>query len=156
LHRKSRNLIGLSLWDALGLGPDNPFRLNYLASKQSGETVAFTAFSEIFATWVEVRGYPHRGGYAMLFRDVTAGRRAFLAPLDNERTQESARSINQRIFDTSLDLILVTDPRGQFVRVCPSSLTLLGYRPDEMVGRSATTFILDEDLETTRKEMRLA
>jgi len=156
LHRTRDSLLGEPMWDALRLGPDNPFRLNYLTSKASGDPTAFTAYSEIFATWVEVRGYPHRGGYAMLFRDVTAERRAYLAPFDNERIQESARSINQRIFDTSQDLILVTDPQGQLVRVSPSSLSLLGYRPEELVGRSAVTFIVREDLETTRNEMRVA
>lgn len=69
---------------------------------------------------------------------------------------EAIRAINQRIFETSLDLILVVDRRGSFMRVSPSSLAILGYRPDEMVGRSAADFLLPADLENTRDEMRLA
>ena len=50
---------------------------------------------------------------------------------------EAARAINQRIFETSLDLILVVDRKGNFIRVSPSCEAILGYRADEMVGRSA-------------------
>jgi PAS domain S-box-containing protein len=68
------------------------------------------------------------------------------------------RGIEERrlIFDTSVDLILVTDRRGNFVRVSPSSFAILGYRPDEMVGHSAIEFIYADDLDPTRDEMRQA
>jgi len=62
---------------------------------------------------------------------------------------------SRRLFETSLDLIIVTDPKGIFIRVSPSSLTTLGYRPDEMIGRSGAEFILPEDIDSTRREMKL-
>ena len=62
----------------------------------------------------------------------------------------------RRLFDTSLDLILVTDRRGMFVRVSPSSLATIGYRPEEMIGHNGEEFIYPEDLEATRREMQLA
>jgi PAS domain S-box-containing protein len=68
-------------------------------------------------------------------------------------SQEAEES--RRLFETSLDLILVTDPKGIFIRVSPSSLTTLGYRPDEMIGRSGAEFILPKDLDSTRREMKL-
>jgi PAS domain S-box-containing protein len=74
------------------------------------------------------------------------------AAADREREQ----AINQRIFETSLDLILVVDRKGSFIRVSPSCEAILGYRPEEMVGRSAAEFLYPADLESTRNEMRLA
>src|SRR5262245_25417984 len=65
-------------------------------------------------------------------------------------------SMIERIFETSLDLILVVDRKGNFLRVSPSSFVILGYRPDDMVGRSAAEFLHPDDLENTRGEMRLA
>jgi PAS domain S-box-containing protein len=62
----------------------------------------------------------------------------------------------QRIFETSQDLILVTDPAGSFVQVSPSSMAILGIRPEEMIGHSAIEFIHPDDLENTRNEMRSA
>ena len=62
----------------------------------------------------------------------------------------------ERVFETSLDLILVTDKRGNFIRVSPSSQTILGYRPDEMLGHNGTEFLFPEDLDNVREEMRQA
>ncbi|MEH2480626.1 diguanylate cyclase (GGDEF)-like protein/PAS domain S-box-containing protein [Nitrobacteraceae bacterium AZCC 2146] len=62
---------------------------------------------------------------------------------------------SRRLFETSSDLILVTDLKGIFTRVSPSSLATLGYRPDEMIGRSGAEFILPEDLDGARSEMKL-
>ncbi len=62
----------------------------------------------------------------------------------------------RRIFETSQDLILVTDPQGNLVQVSPSAAAILGYAADEMVGRSAIDFIYPGDLDSTRNEMRLS
>ncbi len=71
-------------------------------------------------------------------------------------TVDAVHAINQRIFETSQDLILVVDRRGTFTRVSPSSIAILGYDPAEMVGHSATEFLYGEDLDPTRNEMRRA
>jgi PAS domain S-box-containing protein len=62
----------------------------------------------------------------------------------------------RRIFETSQDLILVTDTKGNFIQVSPSSMTILGYEPTEMIGHSAVEFIHADDLDRTRAEMRAA
>jgi len=80
----------------------------------------------------------------------------------SREVQEKAAALQQevaqrqRIFDTSLDLILVVDRKGTFLQVSPSSKTILDYTPEDMVGHSAAEFILPEDLESTREEMRAA
>ena len=50
----------------------------------------------------------------------------------------------------------MTDGIGNFIQVSPSVANILGYRPEEMVGRSAVDFIHPDDLESTRQEMRAA
>jgi PAS domain S-box-containing protein len=78
---------------------------------------------------------------------------------ETKRAQQAlSREIEerQRIFETSQDLILVTDTRGNFVQVSPSAFAILGYRPDEMIGHSAVEFIHPDDLDPTRQEMRAA
>ena len=65
-------------------------------------------------------------------------------------------ALAKRLFDTSLDLIMVTDRRGRFIDISPSALAILGYRPEEMIGRIGTEFIYPEDLDRTRNEMREA
>jgi len=62
----------------------------------------------------------------------------------------------RRLFETSLDLIFITDRRGNFIRVSPSAMATLGYSPHEMIGRNGSEFIYPDDLDMTRGEMRLA
>ena len=88
-------------------------------------------------------------GTSKIARDIT----------DRKRTQQAlSRQIEERrrIFETSQDLILVTDPKGVLVQVSPSSASILGYLPEEMIDHSAIDFIHGEDLESTREEMRAA
>lgn len=76
-----------------------------------------------------------------------------------QKTSEALRqeeAHRQRLFESSVDLILITDRKGNIVRVSPSSLSNLGYSPAEMVGKSAVEFIFPDDLESTRMEMRSA
>jgi PAS domain S-box-containing protein len=81
---------------------------------------------------------------------------------DIGQTKKTQKALNQeieerqRIFETSQDLILVTDTAGTFVQVSPSSMTILGYEPTEMIGHSAVGFIHPDDLDSTREEMRSA
>jgi PAS domain S-box-containing protein len=76
----------------------------------------------------------------------------------HEKTEALNREAEERrrLFETSLDLILITNRTGILTRVSPSSLAILGYRPDEMIGHSGAKFIYEADLEATRNEMRLA
>jgi PAS domain-containing protein len=75
---------------------------------------------------------------------------------DSVRGLEAARAINQRLFETSHDLIVIVDRWGNIIRVSPSAEAILGYRPSELVGESAIKLLHPEDLENTRNEMRLA
>ena len=72
----------------------------------------------------------------------------------SEASRNEALRRSERIFETSQDVILVTDGYGRCVQVSPSSAKTLGYRPEEMVGRGAQDFIFPDDLEGTRNDMR--
>jgi len=85
-----------------------------------------------------------------------ASRAARLALLIDITDRKRLERESQRIFETSEDLLLVSDGYGLFIQVSPSCQRLLGYRPDEMVGHGAQDFLVAEDLEANRQEMRLA
>ena len=88
-------------------------------------------------------------GASKTARDITETRRT-------QRALTGEIEERRRIFETSHDLILVTDTAGTFIQVSPSALTILGYDPAEMIGHSAVEFIHPDDLENTRNEMRTA
>jgi PAS domain S-box-containing protein len=88
-------------------------------------------------------------GASKTARDITENK-------STQRALSQEIEERQRIFETSQDLILVTDTAGNFVQVSPSSMTILGYQPAEMIGHSAIEFIHPDDLDSTREEMRSA
>jgi PAS domain S-box-containing protein len=98
---------------------------------------------------------PHGGGVEM-----RALSNAFARMAENVQKNTAAlqREVEERrgVFNTSIDLIMVTDGTGIFTQVSQSAATILGYMPDEVVGRSAVDFIVPADLDATRNEMRLA
>ena len=94
----------------------------------------------------------------MMMQIETAKMYARLARLLTSEQQVRRREAEQRrrIFDTSLDLILVVDRGGKLLQVSPSAMSILGYEPEEMLGRSAAEFVYAADLDNTRRQMRMA
>ena len=88
-------------------------------------------------------------GISKTARDITESKRT-----EDALSQEIEE--RRRIFDSSNDLILVTDTAGNFIQVSPSVTVILGYQPSDMIGHSAVEFIHPDDLEHTRREMRAA
>jgi PAS domain S-box-containing protein len=88
-------------------------------------------------------------GATKIARDITERKRT-QAALNREIEER------QRIFETSQDLILVTDGFGNLVQVSPSVIAILGFAPEDLIGHSAVAFIHPDDLESTREEMRAA
>jgi PAS domain S-box-containing protein len=88
-------------------------------------------------------------GAICTFSDISerkADRDALAAMNDNlERLVVERTAERDRMWDTSLDLLLVLDFDGIFRRVNPAWTTILGYAPDELVGHHANAFIIAED-----------
>lgn len=83
------------------------------------------------------------------------------AKADSE-VREKSNALNQemeehrRLFETSADMIVVTDRDRVVTRISHSCQVILGYYPDEVVGLSGGNFICPADLETLRLEMDLS
>ena len=88
-------------------------------------------------------------GISTVTRDITEANKTRQAL--RQQTEEL-----RRIFETSQDLIMVMDSRGFLVQISPSCEAILGYRPEEMIGRGGVDFIHPDHLETSRQEMRAA
>lgn len=71
-----------------------------------------------------------------------------------ERALQQQIEERRQLFDTSQDLIMIMDAQGAVVQISPSCKAILGYRPDEMIGRSGADFIHPAHLDQSREEMR--
>ena len=92
-------------------------------------------------------------GAVLTLRDETARvaaeaeLREFNATLEQrvgERTRE-----RDRLWRNSQDFLAVIDTRGVFRAVNPGMTTILGWTPDEMLGRTVFDFVVPEDVAST-------
>jgi PAS domain S-box-containing protein len=58
------------------------------------------------------------------------------------------------IFQNAIDVICTLDAKGRFLRVSPSCFRVWGYRPEELVGRAYTDFLLAEEHEKSAQADR--
>lgn len=62
---------------------------------------------------------------------------------------------HRRLFDTSVDLIVVTDRNRIITRISPSCSAMLGYQPDEMLGHYGGDFISPANIPSLKNELEL-
>ena len=74
-----------------------------------------------------------------IVRDISERRRA------EEKLRRSEENL-RRITDNMLDLVSQVNPLGYFSYVSPSHAAVLGYSPDELMGRELMSFIHPDDL----------
>jgi diguanylate cyclase (GGDEF)-like protein/PAS domain S-box-containing protein len=60
---------------------------------------------------------------------------------------------HRRLFDTSVDIIVVTDRDRLITRISASCASILGYLPEEMIGHYGGDFISPECLDIMRSEL---
>jgi PAS domain S-box-containing protein len=111
-------------------------------------TVAVEAFSRNEPMTVPAQAGGEIGLLARTFQRMVVDMGEKTAQLRRETAERL------RIFETSLDLIIVVDRQGNLIRVSPSAMMILGYEPAEITGHNASEYLYAEDLDKTRAEMK--
>lgn len=74
-------------------------------------------------------------GSVLIFRDITARRRA-------EQALRESESLKTAIFETSLDCIISMDHTGKVVEFNPAAERIFGYKREETLGRELAVLII--------------
>ena len=125
---------------------------------ETGEAVRFEEGSVSLAKWWDVHafrvGLPEQRRVAILFNDITARRRVELALRELNATLESRvaerTAERDRVWRLSRDLLVILGADGILRAINPAISRILGYEPEEAVGRSFRDFVLPEDAEATQ------
>jgi PAS domain S-box-containing protein len=70
--------------------------------------------------------------------------------------RKEAERLNQRLVETSQDLVFVTDSKAKLLIVSPSVTRILGWSPEDMIGRNTADFMVPEDLDAARQALKHA
>ncbi|MEX2485854.1 MAG: PAS domain-containing protein [Brumimicrobium sp.] len=98
----------------------------------------------------------HRGvGKPTLLPDKSVAWDSIIIDITEEKkTQHESRKLKEEleiILTQSPDIICTINPNGEFVKVSSASFNVLGYFPDELIGRKFMDFIIKEDIPKTKK-----
>jgi PAS domain S-box-containing protein len=88
-----------------------------------------------------------------LQREVEERRRAETSARDSEARAQRALADVQQVLKQSQDMICIVDREGRFLVVSASSMSILGYRPEEMTGRHWSEFVYADDVGKTMPEV---
>lgn len=69
---------------------------------------------------------------------------------DSLREQASLQALNQRIVEFSEDILCSLDEHCRFTQLSPSTMIVLGYRPEDMLGQSIFDYLVAEDQAPTQ------
>ena len=88
---------------------------------------------------------------SMIIRDVSERRIA------EERIAVASSALHRtlgdlkKVMDSSMDMICAVNEAGDFIQVSAASKTILGYEPDELIGRHVFSFVYPDDLAKTQE-----
>ncbi|AZI44129.1 PAS domain S-box protein [Deinococcus psychrotolerans] len=88
----------------------------------------------------------------MLMRDITLEKQSKQVLADSEERHRQIATQLQRTLDLSLDLINSIDAEGRFVTMSAACQQILGYTPEELIGRSYLDFVHPDDRAITVQE----
>jgi PAS domain S-box-containing protein len=88
-------------------------------------------------------------------RDIVfEGEPARITVVIDVTARKEAERLNQRLVETSQDLVFVTDGKARLLIVSPSVTRILGWSPEDMIGGNTADFMVPEDLEAARQAFK--
>jgi diguanylate cyclase (GGDEF)-like protein/PAS domain S-box-containing protein len=146
-HKSLEGLMGKTVWEVFPILLGTVFERNFkhaLVNKVKKKFVEFMP-SKVHAPgrWFEINIYPTRDGLSTYFQDVTERK------LTEEKLVKSEQWF-RLLADYSTDMISRHSPEGLYLYVSPVCFNLLGYQPDELIGKAAYDFFHPDDVAIIR------
>lgn len=88
---------------------------------------------------------------SIIIRDITERRVAEQKLIQTTQSLQLALDRLNKIMEASLDIICTLNEAGEFVIVSAAVESILGYTPDEIIGRPYLSFVCNQDIEGSLK-----
>jgi PAS domain S-box-containing protein len=128
LERDPASLVGKHIWTEFPEGVGQPFHAAYEQAVAEQRPLQIEAYYPPFGRWFENRIYPHAGGVAIFFQDVTERRSA------EARLRES-EALFRAVYEQAAIGIALADMDERFIHVNPFLCRMLGYEERELRER---------------------
>ena len=145
LERSDTDLYDRSLWEILPDIVGSSFERHLREAVETREVTTFVEYAPGLAKWFSVRAYPSSEGLAVYLQDVTSS-----------REQQEQLALLEAAVSRSNDIFLITEaklldePGPRIVYANDAITRLMGYRPEEVIGKSPRVF---QGAGTSRSEL---
>ncbi|HEX6940465.1 MAG TPA: PAS domain S-box protein [Longimicrobiales bacterium] len=140
LRRPRAELLGRVFWEALPELVGSRFYTEYYRAVADRVPVHFEAESRVNPGQVlEVHAYPSERGLSVYFQNITARKRAIEA-------LHSGEARFRALIDHAADIVAIIDLDRCIRFVGPTVERILGYPPEDVVGRRPVDFVHPDDL----------
>jgi PAS domain S-box-containing protein len=131
---------------------------------RTGEPASFESYAEAFERWFDVKairvGAPADRQIAIFFNDVTARKNAEedLRKLNETLEQQVQERTHERdrLWRNTQDIQVIIDGQGIFRAVNPAFTTILGWKPEDVIGKAVFDFVLPDDEALTNRALQHA
>ncbi|MBC7516010.1 MAG: PAS domain-containing protein [Alkalinema sp. FL-bin-369] len=131
--------IGKIYWDVFPWTVGTIVDREYHRAVSDQVAVHFELFYEPAKTWFEINAYPSKIGLGIYFRNINDRKW-----LECERL--AAEQERDRFFEVSVDLLVVVNLDGYFVRVNPACEQILGFTSAEIMAQPFIDFLHPDDI----------
>ena len=138
LGRSPEQLIGKNIWTEFPEKLGEPFYRLFFDVMEVQEPRRIEAWNQHYHAWFEGLLYPSPDGLSVYLQNITDKKGA-------EQSLEEARKRYERIMETVQEGIWHIDENTLTTYVNPYLASLLGYAPEDMIGKSALDFISPQD-----------
>jgi PAS domain S-box-containing protein len=150
LESPTEEVMGEIYWEVfpwtVGTIIEQEFRRAVADSPEEGlrqrVAVHFEVFYEPSETWFEIHAYPSDEGLGIYFRDINERKRSEIDRISAERERD-------RFFELSIDLLIVANFEGYFIRVNPACEQILGFTSAELMAQPFLDFVHPDDRAAT-------
>ncbi len=134
--------LGKTHWEVFPWSVGNIVEQEYRRAVTDRVAVHFEVLYEPTGTWFEIHAYPSEIGLGIYFRDINERKQSELARIAAEQERD-------RFFDLSIDLLVIANLEGYFIRVNPACEQILGFTSAEMMAQPFLDFIHPDDRAAT-------
>jgi PAS domain S-box-containing protein len=134
LRRSPEELVGKNIWTEYPKKLEEPLYQQFFEVMEVQEPRRIVARYPFSDGWFEALLYPSQEGLSVYLQDITDKKRA-------EQSLEEGQKRYERIMETVQEGIWHVDENTVTTYVNPYLASLLGYTPEEMIGKHAFDFI---------------